>query len=295
MAVLAPSLVRCRSELNTAYPNRDRRTDGWIGNDEHAKTGKPENGGSDHNANKRAIVDAIDVDSDGIPCPAVVSQLIKHPSVNYVIWNRRIWARSRNFKSATYTGSNPHTDHIHVSILQTVAAENNTTSWGIADIINAPAGQTEGTWAQRLVASLPVLEVGPLQRGSVRKLQALLNLAFTAETPLLVDGIFGQATLAVVKKFQASRGLAVDGVVGPKTWAAFLGELPTVKRGPAAIELGVKAVQTLVNLLVPAASLEVDGKFGDLTEAAVKTFQTNFGLTADGIVGPVTWTALLTR
>jgi hypothetical protein len=37
---------------------------------------------------------------------------------------------------------------------------------------------------------------------------------------LKVDGIFGNNTLSAVKSFQKSRGLVVDGVVGPKTWGA---------------------------------------------------------------------------
>lgn len=34
------------------------------------------------------------------------------------------------------------------------------------------------------------------------------------------DGYFGSATLKVVKQFQREKGLAVDGVIGPRTWAA---------------------------------------------------------------------------
>jgi len=38
--------------------------------------------------------------------------------------------------------------------------------------------------------------------------------------------------------------------------------------------------------------ISVDGVFGIGTEAAVKDFQTSFGLTADGVVGRKTWQAL---
>lgn len=37
----------------------------------------------------------------------------------------------------------------------------------------------------------------------------------------------------------------------------------------------------------------VDGDFGTYLESIVKLFQENFGLTADGIIGPMTWKALL--
>ena len=33
----------------------------------------------------------------------------------------------------------------------------------------------------------------------------------------------------------------------------------------------------------------VDGRFGAMTEAAVRTLQQDFNLTVDGIVGPQTW------
>ena len=39
--------------------------------------------------------------------------------------------------------------------------------------------------------------------------------------------------------------------------------------------------------------LAVDGMFGPVTEAAVKAFQTGKGMTADGIVTPQTWSALI--
>ena len=42
------------------------------------------------------------------------------------------------------------------------------------------------------------------------------------------DGKFGSCTLASVKAFQKAKGLTVDGVCGPKTWAA----LGTATRNP---------------------------------------------------------------
>ena len=34
-----------------------------------------------------------------------------------------------------------------------------------------------------------------------------------------VDGVFGAGTEAAVTRFQGDRGLTVDGIVGPRTWA----------------------------------------------------------------------------
>lgn len=55
---------------------------------------------------------------------------------------------------------------------------------------------------------------------------------------------------------------------------------PTLRKGSRG-EL-VKQVQA-------AVGVAVDGYFGPNTEAAVKVFQRNKGLTADGICGPATW------
>lgn len=52
----------------------------------------------------------------------------------------------------------------------------------------------------------------------------------------------------------------------------------------------VKKLQKLLNVL--GATLEVDGKFGSGTEAAVKQFQKDQGLVVDGIVGDNTWATL---
>ena len=63
-----------------------------------------------------------------------------------------------------------------------------------------------------------------LRRGSkgqaVKDLQARLNARYPAYSKLVADGDFGGKTDGVVREFQRRAGLAVDGVVGAKTWAA---------------------------------------------------------------------------
>jgi peptidoglycan hydrolase-like protein with peptidoglycan-binding domain len=112
---------------------------------------------------------------------------------------------------------------------------------------------------------------------NVRKIQLLLRARGAA---LGVDGIFGPQTENAVKQFQGAKGLVVDGVVGNQTWSALIIQVQRGSTGDA-----VLAVQTQL----PGAD---DAIFGPQTEGAVRAFQTRAGLVSDGIVGPLTWSAL---
>ena len=68
--------------------------------------------------------------------------------------------------------------------------------------------------------------------------------------------------------------------------------LPVLSRGDQGE--GVTRLQALLNVAA-GAGLAEDGIFGPLTEAAVTDFQGSRHLLVDGIVGPQTWTALLSR
>jgi peptidoglycan hydrolase-like protein with peptidoglycan-binding domain len=109
---------------------------------------------------------------------------------------------------------------------------------------------------------------------------------------ITVDGIFGPRTDAAVRAFQQSRGLAVDGIVGPNTWTALVIQVRQGSQGDA-----VRAVQEefqFRNLSGdPNQGLQVDGIFGLQTDAAVRGFQQALQLAVDGIVGPITWRALV--
>lgn len=55
----------------------------------------------------------------------------------------------------------------------------------------------------------------------VKKLQTALN---SKGYNLTVDGVWGDKTDAVVRRYQGDNGLTVDGIVGDITWASLLGE-----------------------------------------------------------------------
>lgn len=63
------------------------------------------------------------------------------------------------------------------------------------------------------------LKTPPITGSSVEALQQALNQKLGPGT-VDVDGSFGLQTDAVVRTFQKSAGLVVDGIVGPATWSA---------------------------------------------------------------------------
>jgi peptidoglycan hydrolase-like protein with peptidoglycan-binding domain len=143
------------------------------------------------------------------------------------------------------------------------------------------------------ISPWPLVRQGA-QHHPVETLQYLLRARGHNVT---VDGIFGPATDSAVRAFQQQKGLAVDGIVGPATWSALIITVRQGSQGDA-----VRAVQEefqFRNLSGdPNKGLQVDGIFGPKTDAAVRGFQQALrqdipSVTVDGIVGPVTWQALV--
>ena len=147
---------------------------------------------------------------------------------------------------------------------------------------------------------------------AVEQVQFWLNTLAQYESALpslAVDGRYGAATASAVRAFQRRYGLTVDGVVGRETWNAIYNEFrsiqsdngtPNAYPGTALREgasgQNVRLVQFWLKIAHTVYSrlndLTVDGKFGAATTAAVKRFQSYFGLTSDGVVGRTTWNKL---
>lgn len=99
------------------------------------------------------------------------------------------------------------------------------------------------------------------------------------------DGIFGNDTREAVKSWQKAHGLSVDGIVGEQTWRSIVAVAPTLKRGTSGH--WVAALECIIGTLTR------DETYSETEIALVKTWQKANGLTADGIVGFLTWSKLL--
>lgn len=129
---LAFALDKLRNQVNTRYPNRSKASDGTIGDERHQSRS------SDHNPHVRdgnqPIVTALDLTHDmanGFNAGALAEAIKDDPRVEYVIWNKRIYNRSMGLKWRPYSGANPHTAHVHVSVHEDKRRFDDTSAWDI--------------------------------------------------------------------------------------------------------------------------------------------------------------------
>ncbi|GAK10053.1 peptidoglycan-binding protein [Geomicrobium sp. JCM 19038] len=125
-----------------------------------------------------------------------------------------------------------------------------------------------------------------MEHEHVEKLQELLVEAeyLSADN---ASGVFDSTTQDAVSSYQESKGLLVDGIAGPQTLSA----LYSLEKGDE--NTLVEHLQSDLQAFGYFGST-VDGVFGSLTEEAVKGFQTDAGLSADGVAGPKTFSAMMT-
>ena len=245
---LAPSLVTLRSLINSNWPNRDKSSDGWIGDPSHQARK------SDHNPDYAdgGVVRAIDVDEDGIDVQAVINAVIYDPAVSYVIYEGRIWGGSR---WRAYTGANKHDKHMHISIKHTKTAER------------------DKVW--NLKGGGKVTPVGNTKPSGQP----------TDYKDLAVDGIKGKATVEAWQILMRAVGTytrAVDGVWGEYTARAiqtWLRQVGFYKRGQYVIDgkWGAASVEELQKFLAKKKHLDtkkwrIDGKEGAETVKAEQRY-----------------------
>ena len=188
----------------------------------------------------------------------------------------------------------------------------------VAAFVSANAGRLPG---QKPIASTIATTTGPLPAPAewVKALQAKLASLGLFSGPQ--TGVLGPLTTAAIAAFQARSGLTADGKWGPasqaaldkalakaagKTTAKTTSTTATTATATAATSSATAATTTTA-LPAPAEwvkSLQTklaklgyfsgpaNGVLGPITTAAIKTFQANSGLKADGLWGPSSQAAL---
>jgi len=118
MSKLCKAGQQLREQIDDDYPDRNRKSDGWIADARHLAKGN-----SDH-IPRGGIVRAIDVDADLKAHPEEVFALVEKirkvakrgdKRIKYIIHNKRICSPILNWKWRKYNGANPHISHFHIS------------------------------------------------------------------------------------------------------------------------------------------------------------------------------------
>jgi hypothetical protein len=118
--VLCKAGQQLREQFDDSYSDRDRRSDGWIGDTRHQA--RP----SDHNPDEQGIVRAVDIDRDisGTSKPDLMPDIADQlrlaakrgeKRISYIIFEGRIASAKKAWAWRPYDGANKHNHHMHVS------------------------------------------------------------------------------------------------------------------------------------------------------------------------------------
>jgi len=112
--------VKLRAQVNNAYPDRDKSSDGWIADARHFAAGT-----SDHIPDSQGWVRALDLDRDlsGKSKPDLMPYLANQirtlaksdGRISYIIFAGKIASRRSLWRFIKYRGVNPHEKHMDVS------------------------------------------------------------------------------------------------------------------------------------------------------------------------------------
>ena len=108
-----------REQFDDCFGDRDRTSDGWIGDSRHSARK------SDHNPDEQGWVRAIDIDRDlsGKPKPDIMPDVADQlrllaktdRRIAYLIFDGKIASRKTYFRWVPYKGINKHRSHLHCS------------------------------------------------------------------------------------------------------------------------------------------------------------------------------------
>ena len=106
-----PAAIAVLRQATALAPKRKKASDGLLPSAAHLKASPT----SDHNTG--LAVDLTHDPDSGVDCSDIFEKLKEDKRVKYLIFNKKIWSKDKaRLGNRAYTGSNPHTKHLHISI-----------------------------------------------------------------------------------------------------------------------------------------------------------------------------------
>ena len=137
---VAKSLLHLKKQVDEAFPDRSKDSDGTIGDANHsART-------SDHNPDTDGVVKAMDITHDpdnGVDSYKLAEELraSRDHRIKYIISDRKICSSTQSpWMWRRYTGSNPHDHHVHVSVLPDRRHFDDESDWDLPMLKGRPVG-----------------------------------------------------------------------------------------------------------------------------------------------------------
>ena len=124
--ILCKAGQQLREQFDDCYSDRDRKSDGWLGDTRHAARPSDHNPDYANAVNGVAYVRAIDIDRDlsGVSKPDLMPDVADQirlcakagdKRIAYVIFDGRIASAKKGWAWRPYTGIDKHNHHCHIS------------------------------------------------------------------------------------------------------------------------------------------------------------------------------------
>ena len=147
-----PAAIAVLRQATALFPKRKKLSDGLLPSVAHQKASP----NSDHNTG--LAVDLTHDPDNGVDCAVIFKKLKEDERVEYLIFNKKIWSKDKaKSGNRPYTGSSPHTKHLHISIRADKANDTSPWFWWVnqPNVVNQVLAALQPQPKKKVVASEP--------------------------------------------------------------------------------------------------------------------------------------------